>query len=164
MMTQDKALYRAQNAMFEQPEAYQADREYLKGLLAQQGVTHLILVSRHRSPAGMKMYNSVESGAQFEGLGFYIDDVTVTRNIETSASAKGMVVPFAHLKVRLLDARDLRVLGESVARKSQVYAQPSDEATGMATFSAMSVAEKTGQIRTMLERAVGEALPPLLQR
>lgn len=164
MMTQDKALYRAQNAMFEQPEGYQEDRDYLRSLLAQQGATHLVLVSKHRSQAELKMYNSVESGAWFEGLGFYIDDVTVTRNMNTSTSAKGMVVPYAYVKIRLLDARDLRVLGESVAKASQIYAPPSDEPAGMATFAAMSVAEKTGQIRKMLERAVGEALPPLLQQ
>lgn len=164
MMTQDKALYRAQNTMFEQPLAHQADRDYLKGLLADQGAKYLLLVSRHSSKAAFGMYNSVESGAQLEGLGFYIDDVTVTRNMDTSASARGMVVPYAYIKVRLIDAESMQVLGESVAKQSRVYAHPSNEGAGMATFAAMTVAEKSAQIRSTLQKALDEALPALLAR
>lgn len=162
MMTQDKGLYRAQNAMFEQPQAHQADRDYLKSLLAEQGATHLLLVSRHSAKAAFEMYNSVESGAQLEGLGFYIDDVTVTRNMQTSATARGMLIPFAYLKVRLVDAQTMQVLGESVAKQSRIFVRPSNEGSGMATFASMTLEEKTDQIRGATRRAVDEALPPLL--
>jgi len=66
------------------------------------------------------------------------------------------------VKVRLVDARTLEVLRESVARQSTIFTRPSADATGMHAFAAMSVPEKTGQISKMLRRAVEEALPPLL--
>lgn len=163
MMTQDKALYGAQNSMFERPDAHREDREYLKSLLASQGVTHLLLISKLRGVAEFKLYNSVTVGAGvLEGLGFYVDDMINLRNRETQDAARGMLVPFAYVRVRLLDAATLDLVREATAKQSVIMVQASTDSTGMQAFVALTGADKVQHMRTLLESAMNGLMPQVL--
>ena len=98
MMTQDAGLYKAQNSMFESPDANTENRDYLISLLKERGVSHLLLITKQRDFAQFKLTNGAAGTGQLEGLGFYIDDTTEFRTVNTSESSSGMVGPFAYLK------------------------------------------------------------------
>lgn len=162
MTTQDKGLYSAQNDMFEHPEQHAEDREYLKSLLKEQGVSHAIVISKFRSVAAIKLVDATVGSGALEGLGFYVDDMINTLNRSDSTSSRGMVAPFAYVRVRLVDADSLKVVGEGTTKQSFIIARPSADSTGMETFNKMSGADKIGNVRTALERAMDAVMPGVL--
>ncbi len=162
MTTQDKGLYSAQNEMFEHPEQHGEDREYLKSLLKEQGVSHAILISKFRSLATIKLIDATVGSGALEGLGFYVDDMIYTFNRGDSTTSRGMVAPFAYVRVRLLEADSLKVVGEGTAKQSFVIARPSADSTGMETFNNMTGADKIKNVRTALERAMDAVMPGVL--
>lgn len=162
LMTQDAGLYKAQNAMFEMPDANKADRDYLIGLLKPHDVSHLVLVTKQRGHAYFKLTNGSLGTGLLEGLGFYIDDTTRLRNTDSRDSSSGMLGPFSYIKIRLLDARTLAVVGEIKATKSSIITRPSVEPSAMDIWTSLPSAEKAGYINALLAEAVTEALAPLL--
>jgi len=162
MTTQDKGLYSAQNGMFEHPEQHGEDREYLKSLLKEQGASHAILISKFRSVATIKLIDATVGSGVLEGLGFYVDDMIYTFNRSDSTTSRGMVAPFAYVRVRLLEADSLKVLGEATAKQSFVIARPSADSTGMETFNNMTGADKIKNVRTALEHAMDAVMPGVL--
>jgi hypothetical protein len=162
MMTQDKGLYGAQNDMFERPDAHTEDRDYLKSLLKTQGATHLVLISKFRSIAQFQLYNSSEGTGVLEGMGFYVDDMINLRRMDTQDGARGMLVPFAYVRVRLLDAATLAVVHEATAKQSVVMTQPSLESTGMQLFQAQTSADKVQHMRHLLTLAMADMIPRVL--
>lgn len=163
MISDDAGLYKAQNAMFDAPAAHQADRAYLAGLLETQKVSHLLLVTTHRHNAYFKLKNGSTGAGVIEGLGFYIDDTTRLRNAATLTSSNGMLGPYAYVKVRLLDARTLNVVGERVATSSSIISWPNAEADAMAIWNTLSAEAKTGYLQCLLDGAVKEASVALLR-
>ena len=163
MLTQDKGLYGAQNAMFDLPDAHLEDREYLKSLLKEQGVTHLLLVSKFRSVPEFKLYDSTVGTGVLEGLGFYVDDIINLRNMDTAEFSRGMLAPFAYVRVRLVDAATLAVLQTATVKQSVVLLQPSVDSSGMAMFQASTGAEKVDLLRSVVESAMRDAVPRVLQ-
>lgn len=162
MTTQDAELYKAQNAMFELPEANKANRDYLIELLKDRGVSHLVLVTAQRDNAYFKLTNGSTGTGQLEGLGFYIDDTPHLLSTESSSSSLGMLGPFAYVKARLLDARTLALVGEVKSNKSMIVVRPSAEASGMQVWENMGSAEKVELLNGLLNEAIKAAMPRLL--
>ncbi|GAB2862881.1 hypothetical protein GCM10027277_34350 [Pseudoduganella ginsengisoli] len=158
MTTQDRGLYLAQNSMFERAEAHEEDRAYLKKLLKELGVTHALVITKFRSVPELKLVNTTVGSGYLEGLGFYIDDMIETRNLKDQTSSRGMVVPFAYLRVRLIDAETLSVLKEAMSKQSFIITRPSADSSGMETFLNMPSGEKTGHIRQVLEDAIASTV------
>lgn len=164
MTTQDKGLYSAQNDMFENPDQHAEDRAYLKDLFKAQGVSHAIVISKFRGVAAIRLANATVGSGLLEGLGFYVDDMIRTLNRSDDTSSRGMIAPFAYVRVRLVEADTLKVLGEGTAKESIVIAHPSADSSGMDTFTKMSAAEKIKNVRTALEQAMDCTLPGVLRR
>lgn len=162
MMSADKGLYLAQNDMFEAPAANTENREYLKSLLKERGVTHLLLVTKMRENAAFKLTNGYAGNGSLEGLGFFIDEMYETRNTVTRDVSTGMVVPYAYVKVRLLDAATLEQLGEAGAKASTIIVRPSASAKAQEIWTTLSNAEKIDQLRGLLGCAMQDTLPQLL--
>ena len=160
MMTQDRELYKAANGMFEQPAANGDNRTYLQGLLRERKASHLVLVTRLRDNAPVKLSRrtSVSNGV-LEGLGFYVDDTTQLIDDRTAEAYFGMVAPFAYLKIRVLDAATLSVLQEKAVTFSFPVVRPSNHPSGMATWTGMTTSEKLVNIRQAVDGAVEKALP-----
>lgn len=162
MTTQDKALYRAQNDMFDNPERHAEDRAYLKDLLKEQGVSHALLISKFKGVAAIKLANGTVGSGTLEGLGFYVDDMIQTRNLGDDTSSRGMLAPFAYVRVRLVEVDTLKVVGEGTTKQSFIITRPSADSSGMDTFIKMNGADKIRNVRTALERAMEEVLPGVL--
>ncbi len=164
MTTQDKGLYSAQNDLFEHPEQHVDDREYLKTLLKEQGVSHAIVISKFRGVAAIKLVDATVGSGALEGLGFYVDDMIETLNRRDDTRSRGMVAPFAYVRVRLVEAESLKVVGEGTAKQSFVIAHPSADSSGMDTFNKMTGADKIKHVRTALECAMEAILRGVLAR
>lgn len=162
MMTDDAALYQAQNAMFDAPEANKDNRDYLISLLKDRGVSHLLLITRQRDHAYFKLTNGSSGSGQLEGLGFYIDDTTRFIDTQNQDRSQGMVGPFAYAKIRLLDAGNLAVLADAKATQSSIIARSSAEPSAMDLWESLTPSAKTDHINGLLDTAVRKAVTALL--
>lgn len=162
MMTSDQGLYKAQNAMFDLPAENNDNREYLKSLLKERGVTHLLLVTKTRENANFKLTNGHAGNGSLEGLGFFVDEMFETRNEETLDRSIGMVVPYAYVKVRLLDAGTLALVGQASARESRIIVRPSASPKAQELWTTLSHADKVDHLRGLLGCAMRVTLPQLL--
>jgi len=162
MLTQDQGLYKAQNEMFDAVDANKDNREFLKSLLKARAVTHLVLITKYRGEAWLRLEESYTGHGRLEGLGFYIDDTLVTRNTKTLNTATGIIAPFAYVKLRLIDAATLDVLNEKYVRESQVVGNANATANGMYTWNILTGKEKIAYLQGLLAKAMDEAMPRLL--
>lgn len=162
LMSSDAGLYQAQNAMFEAPAANEENRAYLRSLLKERGVSRLLLVTRLRDNAHFELTNGHAGNGSLEGLGFFVDELFETINKQTRERSTGMVVPFAYVKVRLLDAVTLAVLGEADATASRIIVRPAASATADAIWLSLSNAQKTAHLRQLLGCAMQSTVPQLL--
>ena len=164
MMTQDAGLYQAQNAMFDEAHANKDNRDYLSSLLKDRGVTHLLLITKERDNARFKLTNGYAGKGSLEGIGFYIDDTTRFHDSETSDSSQGMLGPFVYVKVRLLDAATLKPVRQIRAIVSTILVRPSALPNAMEMWTSMASAKKVEHIEDLLDKAMKEAIAPVLAR
>lgn len=162
MLTSDAGLYQAQNALFEAPAQNIENREYVKSLLRERGVTHLVLVTKLRENAAFKLLNGFAGSGSLEGLGFFIDDTYRTFDKKSLDTATGIMVPFAYLKVRLIDAATLEVLAEAHAMENTIVRRPSASSTGMDIWTSMTGEQKSEHMRALLGYAVECSVRKLL--
>lgn len=162
MLTQDAGLYKAQNEMFEAPALNAENRDYLKTLLKERGVTHLVLITKLRENAAFELLRGYAGSGTLEGLGFFIDDTYKTLNKKSLDTSTGIMVPFAYLKVRLVDAATLEVVGESRAMENTIVTRPSASSNAMDIWTSMASAEKVGYLRGLLGNALECSVAKLL--
>ena len=120
MLPTDPELHQAQNAMFDHPERSQANRDYLKSLWKDYPVSHLILITKYRATPEMKFMQQSEGTGKVEGLGFYMNnEVTVTSYTEkNNQTSQGVLMPYAYLKLRLIDTSTMQVVREVNRKES----------------------------------------------
>jgi hypothetical protein len=162
MTTQDAGLYQAQNAMFEAAADNKENRDYLVSLLKDRGVSHLVLITRLRANAAFKVRNGHTGSGSLEGLGFFIDDTTLLRDTVTNDSSIGMLTPFAHVKLRLLDAKTLELVREGDAVESTIIHRPSAVGNAMEMWTSLTSATKIDYIDSLLVSGMKKAMPELL--
>lgn len=168
MLSTDAELHNVQNGMFDNPEANQVNREFLKSLWKGKDLTHLILITKYRTEAELKFMNESLGTGKIEGLGFYMDNrVELTSHDgkkNTHESSKGVLMPFAYIKLRLINPETLEVEREVRLKQSEMvtYAQGTDQA--VRTWQALTAKEKTQYLDHLLREAVTEGVPRLLKQ
>lgn len=167
MLSTDEELRKAQNAMFDDPGSQQANRAYLKTLWQDKGVTHLILVSKYRADTELQFMDTSGGTGKIEGLGFYMDnrvEVTTFHRQGNNESSQGVLMPFAYVKLRLIDADTLAVEREVRLKQSEMatFAQNASE-RAVRTWSVLTAKEKADYLDRLLRAAVSEGVLRLLK-
>ncbi|SFU35039.1 hypothetical protein [Pseudoduganella namucuonensis] len=161
LLTPDPGLYKAQNAMFESPSSTADDRTFLKSLLTNRAVTHLVLVTKARAEADIWISDIPVSTGRIEGLGYYMNNSIRIRNTETGGHGTGILAPFAYVKVRLIDAATLNVVDEVVQKKASPVGNHTGESR--ASWDVLTSAQKIDYLNSRLKEAVAEAVPRLIK-
>lgn len=162
MLTQDRELYTVQNAMFEQPAAQAANRSFMASLWQGKDVSHVILVTVFRTELELSLHNSHEGVGTAEGLGFFMDNDMLLESRETGNSSRGLLMPFAYLKVRVLDARTLDVLAEEGFRYSTPVIHKSGTEESLRAWQALTPEEKVDYLNALIQQAMTAAVPKVL--
>ncbi|MES2017442.1 MAG: hypothetical protein V4484_13195 [Pseudomonadota bacterium] len=161
LMTDDRGLYAAQNAMFDAPAANQENRAYLRSLLKERGVTHLILVTKLKANLVIPLKVGTTGTGSAEGLGILIDDTTWLRNVKTGYQ-HGLLAPFAYMTLRLLDADTLDVVAEAQVKPSTIIVDPMREPDAKSVWESLPTAKKVSAIESVLTCGLKSAIPVLL--
>jgi len=133
----------------------------LAAALKGRGSSHLIIFMRLRSPANLRTINGSIGNGLLEGPGFYIDQLTSVKNVETLVNSVGFVAPYLYMRATLIDVPTGKVLETRRITEGEVEGASRADQTGN-IWNSMSPSEKVGQIRELIEREIGKAVPPLL--
>jgi hypothetical protein len=158
LMANDPAIYAAQSATAEAGAAASHVMAAIRPMLAAAGASHLVLVTKHRSDARIKLREGFIGSGTLEGLGFYIDDDTPVFNLGSLEGRKGFLAPFVHVRFSLVDLADSRTLREEPSTAANAVVNPK----GTAVWESLSGDEKARLLQSMLRRQAARAVPRLL--
>jgi hypothetical protein len=164
MLTLDGELHKAQNAMFDEPAGQQVNRDYLKSLWKGHAVSHLIMVSKFRADAEVKYQHTTDGSGKVEGLGFYMDNRVnvLVQEEQRNYRSKGILMPFAYLKLRLVDADTLAVLGEATEKMSEIVTYPPETRPDVNAWGALTPQQKIDYLDHLIDKAVRQGVAKLL--
>src|SRR6266700_937728 len=117
LASSDPELYELQDKLFDPQEQSLALRESIKVMLQNQNATHLVLITKHRSEAKLRLAHEYRGSGKIEGVGFYLD-ATLPTTRSDHAIGMGFLAPFAYIKVVLVDAKTMAVIRERNADES----------------------------------------------
>ena len=154
-------LYELQNELFEPQDRSVALLAALKDLAQSQNATHIVLITKHRGAALLRLRDQYSGSGKIEGVGFYLDADLPTRRTDTNASGQGFMAPFAYIKIILVDAKTMAVIREQAAEESTAISTAYAEGS-LRPADVLTPAQKVAALQTMIRRAVARAIPTVL--
>jgi hypothetical protein len=155
----DPAIYKAQADVLESETGIESLLPLLHPVLANAEATHLILLTKTRYEAVLRLRDGSTGAGKLEGLGFYLDRDKRLRNTQTRVASQGYVAPYAYFEVALVDLRSGHVLGRSRQLQSTIVTKPDADDP----WEALTPEEKVRALRSLIRRGVQEALPHVLK-
>lgn len=139
-------------------------REGIQALCRQHGASRLVLVTRRVEPTRFALRDGSTGAGRIEGLGFYRDDFTSTRDVERNQGAsEGYIAVYASVQATLLDTADLRTLG-SAGGSAHRLITADESPLAVRAWDAKSPAEKAAILADVLRRAARQAATGALAR
>jgi hypothetical protein len=157
----DPAVYAAQSRALD--EGGDAHRHVLPALgptLAQAKATHLVLFTKWRHEAMLRLPDGHAGSGQLEGLGFYIDRAMRLVNREASEPYLGFLSAFAYFRVSLIEVATGSVLGEESVFESET----SFSVSGVHPWDTMTSQQKVSALQSLVRREAQRVMPALLQK
>jgi hypothetical protein len=128
-------------------------------ILPAGGADRLLLVIKHRAEASIPVTGGSIGFGTLEGVGFYVDRVTVLRSPDTGFIGTGFLAPFAYVRLVLADASG-RVLAERIVEAAESF-HMADSRTGLQPWDMMTPGEKVAALDRLLQRRIESELPRL---
>ena len=134
--------------------------EAAKPVLTGTNATHLVLVTKQRHQARLRLRDGMVGTGYLEGLGFYVDQGTLSRSIDTNEAERGFIAPFTYVTISLIEVASGRVLAEERVTASAPYTTANNTiGNAWAALTAQQKAESLAQVmRTEAERVVPQLL------
>ncbi|WP_417067510.1 hypothetical protein [Niveibacterium terrae] len=144
--------------------AYQKGDEALqvpavRKALEREHPDRIILISKYRGDARLKLKNQAIGSGYLQGIGFYVDDSYRVRDTDTGATGDGFIAPFAYIRLSLLDGHDLREIRTLPVTASYTFSSSRGQ-SGKA-WDALSATEKLSILGRLTLGSVRTHLPEL---
>jgi TPR repeat protein len=161
LASSDPRLYELQDKLFEQQDQSIALLESVKAMIESQHATHLVLITKHRGDAQLRMAKEYVGSGMIEGVGFYLDAALRTMDSDTAAVAKGFLAPFAYIKVTLVNAKTMAVIREQNADESTTLSTARAKGS-LNPWDALTPAQKVTALQNMISKAIARVMPDVL--
>jgi hypothetical protein len=152
--TRSAVLFEKHRELFAPNDGVLSIPEAIKNAIAAQKATHFILITRYNDEAVLKYKDGHDGADRLEGLGFYLDAI----------NGRGVIVPYAYLKLVLVDVATQRVLNTRLIRASiamrERAAMPN---AGSPAWTTLTSAEKVQVIDQLIRDEITQVIPDLLQ-
>ena len=159
LFPQDAALYAAQAKLLEEGGSSIRLLDAVRGLLQGTGTTHLILLTKLRAEALLRLSDRSVGSGFLEGAGFYIDLSLPTRRSDTRQSGTGFLAPFAYFKIALIDLARGEVVKEERIRASLTRSAARSEQGD--AWNALSAEEKVRLLQNLIRSETARAVAAL---
>jgi hypothetical protein len=160
LFTSDPGIFARQAELLDASAGTAALLDAVRPVLRGVDATHLILATKYRHDARLKVDDGYVSGGLLEGLGFFIDRTYEPRHVGTIAVAPGFLSAFAYFKLALLDLSTGQVV-----REVPVFASESSMGAASASghpWDAMSAQQKIDAIDHLLKTETPVAMKKLI--
>jgi len=128
----------------------------------QAGASCLVLITKHRADARLRVRDGFIGSGKLEGLGFYLDTVHRMRDGDTAERTVGFLAPFAYVDVTLVDVASHAVLRQVTITASETVT-PTRPANGAAVWDALSGPEKIAALSQLLSSNLAQVVPQLVR-
>jgi hypothetical protein len=126
-----------------------------------EGATTLVLLTKRRAEASLKVQDGHMAGGKLEGLGFYVDANKHMKNRETGVRSIGFLAPFVYVDLSLIDVATGTVMRRGAITVSQTIGT-ANHAEGASPWDALTTQEKVSALKGMLSSELATAIPALL--
>jgi hypothetical protein len=162
LTSSNATLYELQSELFEAQGRSAALLADIKELLQSQNATHLVLITKHRGDALLRLENSYTGSGKIEGIGFYMDADLRTKRTDTYASGPGFLAPFAYIKITLVDAKTMVVIREQTVEETTTLSTARAEGS-LNPADVLTAAQKAAALQAMIRKAIARAMPDVLR-
>jgi len=136
--------------------------EAVRPVVAPAKATHLILVTKHRHRAMLRLKGGHVGSGWLEGIGFYIDHGTGETSYSSTDAERGFISPFTYFKVSVIDLARGAVVAEDYAIGSNAYSMPLGQIGN--AWSALSDEEKERQLIALIREETARVVPKLVKQ
>ena len=136
--------------------------EAVRPVVVKANATHLILVTKHRHRAMLKMRDGHVGSGWLTGLGFYLDQGSDTRgsSISMTDAERGFIAPYTYFNVALVEIASGKVLAQQYVIGSNANGVVSGTIGN--AWRALSDEEKDAQITALLKQEAARIVPQVL--
>ena len=136
--------------------------EAVRPIVAGSRATHLVLVTKHRHRAMLRLFGGHVGSGWLEGLGFYLDQGSNESAYRSTDTERGFISPFTYFKVSLIDLARGTVVAEDYSIGSNANSPPTGQ-IGNAWLS-LSDAEKERQLTALIREEAARVVPKLVKQ
>lgn len=161
LSTRDPALYAAAQDSLDSggtARVFEAVRPVLVGARA----THLILVTKHRHRAMLRLKGGHVGSGWLEGMGFYLDHGSGENSYTATDAERGFISPFTYFKVSVIDLARSTVVAEDYAVGSNAHSTPTGQIGN--AWNALSDQEKERQLTQLIREETARVVPRLMKQ
>jgi hypothetical protein len=157
----DRSVYKLQAGALEKSDSVLAQLlPQVRALAERSGATHLIVATKLRDEARIRLRDSTVGSGKLEGLGFYLDDFKRVQNSKTGEQTQGFIAPFVYVSLALVDLKTGAVVAEEAVRESR--SASSQQAT--VPWDALTADQKSRMLTGLMRFETRRAIPTLLKR
>lgn len=131
-------------------------------MLRNGGVSHLVLLSKHRADARMNSGMQTFGSGRVEGLGYYVDNEMRLRQVGQAEVAKGFLSPYVYVRLSLIDVPSLAVIDSRTVVATKVLTAIGTKA-GRDPWDVLDAGQKIETLKQMVSTEVQGLVPQLLQ-
>ena len=156
----DPALYAAAARELDGTGNTQRIYDAAKSTLTGTNATHLVLVTKQRHQAQLRLRDGMVGSGYLEGLGFYVDYGTIARSTDTNEAERGFIAPFTYVNLALIDVATGKVVNEVRVYGSLPYSTPNiNIGNAWDSLTPQQKADRLAEVmRTEAERVVPQLL------
>ena len=162
LASKDPALYSAAARALGGTGDTERIYEAVKPMLTGTNATHLVLVTKQRHQAMLRLRDGLVGSGYLEGLGFYVDYGTLSRSVDTNEPERGFIAPFIYVNVALIEVTTGKVVAEERILGSAPYTTP-DANIGDA-WGALTAQQKADRLTEVMRAETGRVIPQLLAK
>ena len=126
-----------------------------------EGATMLVLVTKHHGDARFKVADGYIGTGKLDGLGFYVDTVLESHDVDTGANSTGYLAPFVYIDVTLIDLATLTVVRRDTIMDAQLIGAAGN-AKGVHPWDTLTSAEKVETLKSRLTATLQRVVPSLV--
>jgi len=152
-------LFAAQGEAVEDPDVKPVV-DLVKPVIEKAGITELLLVTKLRHDAMLRMADGYVGSGRLDGLGFYLDHQLPTEERGEGNPGRGFIAPFAYLRVSLVDVASGQVSGRRDVLASQAVG--AGRSKSLMVWEALSAEEKVRLVMGLARKEAAEAATALV--
>ena len=136
--------------------------EAVRPIVAKTSATHLILVTKHRHRAMLRIRDGNVGAGWLEGLGFYLDHGSPTKgsSVDMTDSERGFISPYTYFNVAVIDLATGRIVAEQYAVGSRAVGVESGTIGN--AWNRLTADEKDAQITALIKEEAARVVPQVL--